>query len=155
MLSLLVGIPLLGSILVGLIPERAGKGLHRTLALGFGLALLGLSLGLLLLLDPQEQGIQMAERVAWIPQLGLVYELGVDGISLPLVVMTGLLVLIALWASGQVERPRLYYSLVLLLAAAIAGAFLAQNLLLFFLFYEVELIPLYLLIAIWGGPRRT
>ncbi len=155
MLSLLVGIPLLGGILVGLIPEQAGKGLHRTLALGFGLAWLGLCLGLLLRFDPQAQGIQMAEQMAWIPQLGLVYELGMDGISLPLVVMTGLLVLLALWASGQVERPRLYYSLVLLLAAALAGAFLAQNLLLFFLFYEVELIPLYLLIAIWGGPRRT
>ncbi|MGY4591910.1 NAD(P)H-quinone oxidoreductase subunit 4 [Thermostichus sp. MS-CIW-40] len=155
MLSLLIGIPLLGSILIGLIPEQAGKGLHRALALGFGWVLFGLSAGLLLIFDPHLGSLQLAEKMAWIPQLGLVYELGVDGISLPLVVMTGLLVLMAIWASGQVERPRLYYSLVLMLAAAVAGAFLAQNLLLFFLFYEVELIPLYLLIAIWGGPRRT
>lgn len=75
MLSLLIGIPLLGGLLVGLIPEQAGKGLHRSLALGFGLAWLGLSLGLLLQFDPQAQGIQMAEQMAWIPQLGLVYEL--------------------------------------------------------------------------------
>jgi NADH dehydrogenase subunit M (EC 1.6.5.3) len=155
MLSLLIGIPLLGSIWIGLIPEQAGKGLHRALALGFGWVLFGLSAGLLLIFDPHLGSLQLAERMAWIPQLGLVYEVGVDGISLPLVVMTGLLVLMAIWASGQVERPRLYYSLVLMLAAAVAGAFLARNLLLFFLFYEVELIPLYLLIAIWGGPRRT
>ncbi|MFS8871908.1 NADH-quinone oxidoreductase subunit M [Synechococcus sp. R50.1] len=155
MLSLLIGIPLLGSILIGLIPEQAGKGLHRALALGFGWVLFGLSAGLLLIFDPHLGSLQLAEKMAWIPQLGLVYEVGVDGISLPLVVMTGLLVLMAIWASGQVERPRLYYSLVLMLAAAVAGAFLAQNLLLFFLFYEVELIPLYLLIAIWGGPQRT
>ncbi|MEN9203698.1 MAG: NADH-quinone oxidoreductase subunit M [Thermostichus sp. DG_1_5_bins_95] len=155
MLSLLIGIPLLGAAVIGLIPERAGQSIHRRLALGFGVILFALCVGLLLNFDPGRGSLQWVERVAWIPQLGLIYELGVDGISLPLVLLTGLLVLIALWASGKVERPRLYYSLVLMLAAAVAGAFLAQNLLLFFLFYEVELIPLYLLIAIWGGPRRT
>lgn len=155
MLSLLIGIPLLGAAVIGLLPEQLDRQIHRTLALAFGLILFGLSMGLLLQFDPSLGSLQLAETVPWIPQLGLIYELGVDGISLPLVVMNGLLVLIAIWTSGKVERPRLYYSLLLMLAAAVAGAFLAQNLLLFFLFYEIELIPLYLLIAIWGGPRRT
>ncbi len=155
MLSLLIGIPLVGAGVIALIPESWGKQIHRQLALLVGLGLLALSLGLLLRFDPQRSSLQLVETVTWIPQLGLGYELGVDGISLPLVILNGLLVFLAIWASSKVERPRLYYSLLLTVAAAVAGAFLAQNLLLFFLFYEVELIPLYLLMAIWGGPRRT
>ncbi|MEK0189414.1 proton-conducting transporter membrane subunit, partial [Microcoleus anatoxicus] len=87
--------------------------------------------------------------------LGLNYNLGVDGLSLPLVILNALLTGVAIYSTDEsIRRPRLYYSLILLITGGVAGAFLAQNLLLFFLFFEVELIPLYLLIAIWGGERR-
>ncbi|MEO1623093.1 MAG: NADH-quinone oxidoreductase subunit M, partial [Cyanobacteria bacterium J06632_3] len=86
--------------------------------------------------------------------IGLSYSLGVDGISLPLLTINALLCLVSVYISKGVQRPRLYYPLLLLMTSAVAGAFVAQNLLLFFLFYELELIPLYLLIAIWGGARR-
>ena len=99
--------------------------------------------------------ISDARIAPWIERLGLTYQLGVDGLSMPLMLMNSLLTWIAIYSSDpQISRPRLYYILVLVLGGAVAGAFLAQNLLLFFLFYEVELIPLYLIIAIWGGSRR-
>jgi NAD(P)H-quinone oxidoreductase subunit 4 len=103
-------------------------------------------------LDPKSQ---FEEMLPWIDALGLSYQLGMDGLSLPLIVMNGLLTWIAVYSTDKaIERPRLYFILLLLLNAGVAGAFLAENLLLFFLFYELELIPLYFLIAIWGGVRR-
>ena len=99
--------------------------------------------------------MQMSEFIPWIEPLGLDYSIGVDGLSIPLVALTGLLTWIAIYSSPEsVARPRLYYALILLVNAGMAGGFLAQNLLLFFLFYELELIPFYLLIAIWGGSKR-
>jgi NAD(P)H-quinone oxidoreductase subunit 4 len=110
---------------------------------------------LLLQFNPSEANQQFQENLRWIDALGLTYSLGVDGLSLPLLVLNSLLTGIAVYSSDEtLERPRFYYSLILLLNAGVAGAFLAQDLLLFFLFYELELIPLYLLIAIWGGQRR-
>jgi NAD(P)H-quinone oxidoreductase subunit 4 len=98
---------------------------------------------------------QFAEFLPWIESLGLSYRLGIDGLSLPLLLLNGLLTVIAIYSSDtEIIRPRFYYSLLLLLATGVNGAFLAQDLLLFFLFYELELIPLYLLIAIWGGQKR-
>ncbi|MEN9213200.1 MAG: hypothetical protein Q6K35_10315, partial [Thermostichus sp. DG02_4_bins_136] len=75
MLSLLIGIPLLGAAVIGLIPERAGQSIHRRLAFGFGVILFALCVGLLLNFDPGRGSLQWVERVAWIPQLGLIYEL--------------------------------------------------------------------------------
>lgn len=154
MLSSLVWIPVLGAIGIGLLPQQVSLGQIRGVALAVMGGVLIWTLVVVAGFDPTVPGLQWVERIPWMPELGLSYELGVDGISLPLVVLNSLLTVIALWASSTTERPRLYYSLILVLGAGVTGAFLAQNLLLFFLFYEVELIPLYLLIAIWGGPRR-
>jgi NAD(P)H-quinone oxidoreductase subunit 4 len=99
--------------------------------------------------------MQFTVNLPWINFLGFNYALGVDGLSFSLLFLNSLLTIIALYASGtEVNRPRFYYSLLLLLNAGVAGAFLAQDLLLFFLFYELEIVPLYFLIAIWGGQRR-
>ncbi len=99
--------------------------------------------------------MQFTVNLPWINFLGFNYALGVDGLSFSLLFLNSLLTIIALYASGTgVNRPRFYYSLLLLLNAGVAGAFLAQDLLLFFLFYELEIVPLYFLIAIWGGQRR-
>ncbi|NJM75641.1 MAG: NADH-quinone oxidoreductase subunit M, partial [Acaryochloridaceae cyanobacterium RU_4_10] len=100
-------------------------------------------------------GSQFQEQLPWLETLGLQYQVGTDGLSFPLVALNNLLTCIAIYSSDQtIERPRFYYSLLLLLNFGVVGAFLSENLLLFFLFYEIELIPLYLLIAIWGGARR-
>jgi NAD(P)H-quinone oxidoreductase subunit 4 len=99
--------------------------------------------------------MQFTVNLPWINFLGFNYALGVDGLSFSLLFLNSILTIIALYASGtEVNRPKFYYSLLLLLNAGVAGAFLAQDLLLFFLFYELEIVPLYLLIAIWGGQRR-
>ncbi|MBW4582783.1 MAG: NADH-quinone oxidoreductase subunit M [Tildeniella nuda ZEHNDER 1965/U140] len=155
MLSALIWIPLLGAVLIGfgrepLIPTRAR--LIALIAIGSAFVwtiVLGTQF------DAGQTAMQFSEHLAWIEPLGLTYDLGMDGLSLPLVALNGLLTAIAI-ASGTplVSRPRLYFILLLLLNASVTAAFLAQNLLLFFLFYEIELIPLYLLIAIWGGANR-
>jgi NAD(P)H-quinone oxidoreductase subunit 4 len=100
-------------------------------------------------------GFQFEELLPWVEPLGLSYRLGLDGLSLPLLAINSLLTIVAVYISDpQLHRPRLYYVLLLVINSAVAGAFLSSNLLLFFIFYELELIPLYLLIAIWGGARR-
>jgi len=156
MLSVLIGIPALGAVLLGLLPMAIAPKQSRLIALIFA----GLAFGWLIFLASQFSGsaigLQFQEDFPWIETLGLTYRLGLDGLSLPLLVLNGLLTWIAIYSSDQeIQRPRLYYSLMLLLNVGVVGAFLAHNLLLFFLFYEIELIPLFFLIAIWGGARRN
>jgi NAD(P)H-quinone oxidoreductase subunit 4 len=150
MLSAIVWLPVLGAILIGILPVAS-----RTVALvTSGLTLL-VALIIAGLYNYQDTGLQFVEHLSWIKPLGLDYVLGLDGLSLPLVILNALLILLAVQSTSKdIMRSRLFYSLILLVGAAVMGAFLAQNLLLFFLFYELELIPLYLLIIIWGGERR-
>jgi NAD(P)H-quinone oxidoreductase subunit 4 len=150
MLSSVVWLPVLGAILIGISPSFS-----RTIALTVsGLTLL-LSIVMAGIFNYQDAGLQFVEHIAWIQPLGLDYQLGIDGLSLPLVILNALLIFLAVHSTSKdVVRSRLFYSLLLLVGASVMGAFLAQNLLLFFLFYEIELIPLYLLIVIWGGERR-
>jgi NAD(P)H-quinone oxidoreductase subunit 4 len=155
MLSALIIVPLLSAALLAFWPkEIAANGIRQlTLAIAGGLFIWSGVVGSQF--NTQNVSQQFTEFLPWIDSLGLTYHLGVDGLSLPLVVLNSLLTVIAIYITDvNVARPRLYYTLLLLLNAGVAGAFLAQDLLLFFLFYELELIPLYLLIAIWGGQRR-
>ena len=150
MLSAIIWLPVLGAILIGVLPRFS-----RTIALIISGITLVVSIAIAGSFNYQDSGLQFIEHLNWIEPLGLDYNLGIDGLSLPLIVLNTLLVLLAVQATDlKVERPRLFHALLLLVSAAITGAFLAQNLLLFFLFYELELIPLYLLIAIWGGEKR-
>lgn len=155
MLSALIWVPILSAALIGFWPGTITAKWSRTIALAVTAGVFIWSIVLLIQFHPQETNQQFSEFIPWIDTLGLTYSLGVDGLSIPLLVLNGLLTGIALYSSDEnIERPRLYYALILLLNAGVAGAFVAQDLLLFFLFYELELIPLYLLIAIWGGQRR-
>ncbi|MCT0218210.1 NADH-quinone oxidoreductase subunit M [Synechococcus sp. CS-1329] len=156
MLSALLLIPLLGALLLLIWPGEPSVGRCRALALSLlGLQLL-MTLAVLLRFDPAISGPQLLEVAPWVGSLGLEYRLGVDGLSLPLVLINGLLSFVAVAVTASdTSRPRLYHALLLLISAAVNGAFLAQNTLLFFLFYELELIPLWLLIAIWGGSNRA
>nr|WP_083785125.1 NADH-quinone oxidoreductase subunit M [Synechococcus sp. PCC 7335] len=154
MLSALILTPLVGALLISVWPQKIESDQIRKgalITLGVNLVM---TTALVAQFDITDSGFQFLEKIAWIEPLGLTYSLGVDGIALPLIVINSLLCFVSVYISHGVRRPRLYYSLLLLITSAVAGAFLAQNLLLFFLFYELELIPLYLLIAIWGGERR-
>nr|WP_199314562.1 MULTISPECIES: NADH-quinone oxidoreductase subunit M [Desertifilum] len=154
-LSFLIAIPIIGAIIISLFPGNRTANQLRWVAIAIASLLIILTGVALTQFDLNAIGFQLSEFFPWIPQLGLSYSLGVDGLSLPLIALTSLLTWIAIYGTGEgVERPRLYYSLILLVNAGLTGAFAAQNLLLFILFYELELIPLYLLIAIWGGEKR-
>lgn len=156
MLSALIWIPFAGAIAIGCLPKAIPA--HR-IKLGSlilsGLVLLW-TIWLMSQFDLSSPTFQFQEVFPWLETLGLNYELGLDGLSLPLVVLNSLLTWIAIYSSReQTERPRLFYALVLLVSSGVAGALLAQNLLLFFLFYEIELIPFYLLVSVWGGRDRN
>jgi NAD(P)H-quinone oxidoreductase subunit 4 len=151
-LSILVWLPIGAGMLLPCLPSSGDR--SKTIALITAIASLGWSILLGSQFDFQSSAMQFQEYAPWLQGIGLDYTLGIDGVSLPLLWLNNLLVAIAIFASSPVSRSRLYFSLILLTSGGVNGAFTAQNTLLFFLFFELELIPLYLLIAIWGGERR-
>jgi NADH-quinone oxidoreductase subunit M len=151
----LVAIPLVGCVAVFALPERR--------AVSFGIAVTALTLLDAVLLAAwfdygRSAKIQMAVDLQWIPTIDLRFHLGVDGISLPLVVLTALLTLLCTIylarPSAQPTRPRSLIALLLLLEVGMLGTFVALDLLLFFVFFELVLLPMYAVIAGWGGPGR-
>jgi len=156
MLSALLLIPLLGSLLLLLWPGHPPPGRMRSLALVVLIAQLVWNLVLLRSFNPALPDLQLVETLPWLPGLGLEYRLGIDGLSLPLLLINSALSLVTVVCTRDIsQRPRLYFALLLIISGAVNGAFMAGNLLLFVLFYELELIPLWLLISIWGGVDRA
>src|SRR5262245_24544019 len=129
----------------------------RSVALGFGLLEALLAALLVLGFDPTADAPQFVHAAPWVPSLGISYAVGVDGISLWMIGLTAFLLPISIGASWpwMEERAREYGSFLLLLAAGMIGAFAATDVVLFFVFWEVMLIPMYLLIVICGGYRRV
>ena len=155
MLSALILIPLLGAAIVGFLPEEKNSNQSRNITIIAAISIIIVNFYLGWHFDTTISGFQFSEYIPWLEGIGLDYSLGIDGLSFPLVCLNSLLTLIAILVTDRsVARPRLYYAMLLLLSAGAVGAFLAKDLLLFFLFYELEIIPLYFLIAIWGGKRR-
>jgi NADH-quinone oxidoreductase subunit M len=153
-LTLLLLLPLLGAMLVALAPADQSR-LIRTLAITAAAAALILSWALVAGFDFTLSGMQYEETLEWNPRLGTYYALGVDGVSLPLVVLATLLGLVATLASkGILERVKGYYLLLLLLESAMLGVFMARDWALFYVFWELTLIPLFFLIDRWGGKYR-
>ncbi|AFY31535.1 NADH-quinone oxidoreductase subunit M [Calothrix sp. PCC 7507] len=157
MLSVLIWTPIIGAAIIGFWPGGAAQASRiRLVSLTLSGLVLLWNLFILLKFDPSNPGMQFREYLPWNETLGLSYQLGVDGLSILMLVLNSLLTWVAIYSSSQqTQRPRLFYSLILLVSGGVAGAFLAENLLLFFLFYELELIPFYLLISIWGGEKRA
>lgn len=156
MLSVLIWFPCVAAVIVALLPSAIATSRVRLISLFLSAATLLWTLWLVSQFDLSNPTLQFRESLPWLPYLGLSYELGVDGLSLPLLGLNSLLTWIAIYSSRvDTERARLFYGLVLLVSGGVAGAFLAQNLLLFFLFYEIELIPFYLLISVWGGTQQS
>jgi NAD(P)H-quinone oxidoreductase subunit 4 len=156
MLSALLLIPFLGALGLMLWPGEPPPEKVRRAALALLSLQLLWTLRMLLAFDPALAGPQLQESIPWVRSIGLDYRLGVDGLSMPLVVINAALTLVSAVCTRDIsQRPRLYFALLLVINGAVNGAFLAENLLLFFLFYELELIPLWLLISIWGGVNRA
>ena len=154
-LTALTLFPLFASFLIPFIPGKEGKNV-RTYALGVGLVNFTLMVyAFWHNYDISQTKFQLIENYSWVPQIGLSWSLGVDGLSMPLIVLSGLITTLALLASWRVEKkPRLFYALMLILFSAQIGVFAARDLLLFFFMWELELVPVYLLISIWGGKKR-
>ncbi len=154
-LTLLLLLPISGAVVITLLPGRNPL-LIRRVALLFSVAALAWAWALLALFDSSVAGMQLTELVPWNPRLGTSYALGIDGISYPMVLLATLLSLIAVIASTSIkERVKGYYLLLLLLESAMLGVFMAQDWSLFYLFWELTLIPLFFLIDRWGGAGRN
>lgn len=154
-LTAIVLLPLVASLLIPVLPDKDGKRV-RWYALGVGIADFALMCyAFWKHYDASSPSFQMVENYAWIPQLGFNWAVSVDGLSAPLVLLAGFVTTLSIFSAWQVDhRPRLFYFLMLVLYSAQVGVFVAKDLLLFFIMWEVELIPVYLLVCIWGGQRR-
>ncbi|MEH1989508.1 NAD(P)H-quinone oxidoreductase subunit 4 [Nostoc sp.] len=154
-LTAIVLLPLVASLLIPVLPDKDGKRV-RWYALGVGIADFALMCyAFWKHYDASNASFQMVENYAWVPQLGFNWAVSVDGLSAPLVLLAGFVTTLSIFSAWQVDhRPRLFYFLMLVLYSAQVGVFVAKDLLLFFIMWEVELIPVYLLVCIWGGQRR-
>ena len=162
LLSYLVWLPIVGGAALLAIGDNGDvsssrAGLMRLVALGTTLLTLLLSVGLYAGFDNAESGMQFVERVPWIESLSVYYYLGVDGLSAPLILLTTFitpLVVIAGWDSID-NRPAQYFAAFLILEGLMIGVFSALDGLLFYVFWEAMLIPMFLIIGVWGGERRV
>jgi NADH-quinone oxidoreductase subunit M len=156
LLSVLVWLPILAGLVVLALGERSIV-LGRWVALLAALATFLISIPAYTGFDTATAGLQFTEKLSWIPTLNAFYSLGVDGISLPLVLLTTFMtipVIIAGWSVIQ-QRPAQYFAAFLIMEGLMVGVFCAADALLFYFFWEAMLIPMFLIIGIWGGPRRV
>jgi NADH-quinone oxidoreductase subunit M len=159
LLTTTVALPIVGALLLLLIPNRDGRndGMVRWLALAVSIVVFGVTLALWAGFDASSPEFQFVERRAWIPAFGIDYYIGIDGISLLLIVLTAFLTPIALLSSWEsIERKVKEFSIfLLLLESAMIGVFVSLDLFLFYVFWDAMLIPMYFLIGIWGYDQRV
>lgn len=156
LLSLLVWLPILGGALV-MLCGNARPHLARWIALAVALLVFAASIPLLTGFDYANAGLQFVEQRTWLPAYDIQYHLGADGISVALIVLTTLttvLVLIGAWGSVS-KKVSLYYAAFLVLEGMMVGVFSSVDAVLFYVFFEAMLIPMFIIIGIWGGPRRV
>jgi NADH-quinone oxidoreductase subunit M len=155
LLTLLVFSPLAGAFLLSILPREPVAGVRRA-AFVFSLVPFALSLWMLRLFDARSADFQLVERTPWIPAWGIHYHLGVDGVSVFLVLLTTFLTpIVVLMSWGDIDRRvKEFFAFLLVLETGMLGALLALDLFLFYVFWEVMLVPMYLLIGVWGGTRR-
>jgi NADH-quinone oxidoreductase subunit M len=154
-LTFLILLPLAGALIISRVDADQKQTAKK---LGFFISML--SLGLVFVVasqfDRTNGALQLVERASWIQSIGVDYHLGVDGLSLLMLVLSGVVIPFAMLASWKIEaNPRLYFSLLLFLQAGLFGTFTALNFFHWFIFWELSLIPAFFLIKLWGGPKRT
>jgi NADH-quinone oxidoreductase subunit M len=149
-LSFIVFTPIVAGVLILLIPgERKNE--IRVTALAAATLALFLSIWVYFSYDIPTGGYQFVERYAWLPQLGISYSVGIDGMSAPLLILTGIVMFTGVLISwGIDDRPREFFAFLFVLATGVFGVFVALDLFMLFFFYEIAVFPMYLLIAIWG-----
>ncbi len=150
MLTAIWLLPLIAAVLIAFMPPHFAKWMGVVVAL----AVLGVAAAVALLFEPGVRGFQFEDKLTWIPQLSIFYRLGVDGISLWLIVLNAFLTVIAILATPITKRTPSFVALMLAMSAGLAGVFMATDLVLFYVFWEAMLIPAYFLLWIHGeGPR--
>jgi len=154
LITTLVLIPVVGAVVVALLPKRRPE-LARPIGLLFSLAVAALTVYLLAEFRTGAEGFQFVTKHTWIETWGVSWHLGVDGISLFLVVLTGLIYPLALLGADPHHDPKPYTAWLLLLQAGLLGSFLALDLFVFFIFFEIVLVPMYFLIGGWGYDNRV
>jgi NADH-quinone oxidoreductase subunit M len=153
MLSLLTFLPLVGVLVLYLVPGRTAWRWIATITAGLELVV---GIILTVLFNWGQGTLQFVERANWIPSLGSSYHLGIDGLSLPLILLTVLLTFLALlYAWKQEQNPREYFALYLVMETGLIGFFCTMDLLLFYVFFEIALVPMYFIIGLWGQERRV
>ena len=155
-LSLAILFPIAASLIVPFIPDKGEGKQVRWFALVVALITFLITIGAYLQgYDPSLEGLQLSERVDWLPDLGLTWAVGADGLSMPLILLTSFITALAVLAAWPVSyKPKLFFFLLLAMDGGQIAVFAVQDMLLFFLAWELELIPVYLLLAIWGGKKR-
>ncbi|MCA9856345.1 MAG: NADH-quinone oxidoreductase subunit M, partial [Dehalococcoidia bacterium] len=158
MLSAFLVIPLIGAIVSALLPAEQARN-ARVVALVFSGIACALSVVIFFGFDPNTEGYQFVQRFDWISEdvtgFAIQYTVGVDGISAPMVILLGILTVVAVLVSWNIDvKPKQYFAWLLFLETAVAGVFISLDLIQFFLFWELELLPMFMLISQWGSGRR-
>jgi NADH-quinone oxidoreductase subunit M len=154
-LSTILLAPIIAAVIALFIPKEEGKTIKIVAALGTLISLV-LTIYAYVTYDSSMAGMQFNESIEWTKDLGVTYTLGVDGISLPMLLLTSLIGFAAVYASWKVEkRPKEFFVLLLILIAGVMGTFVALDMFIFFLFYEVVVIPIYIMVIIWGSTKRV
>jgi NADH-quinone oxidoreductase subunit M len=154
MLSLVTFAPLVGALIILMTPKEKVKAIQIAAFVAAGVSFIA-SLAMLPGFDRGTHEMQFIERFSWIPSFGVQYFMGVDGLSFPLVLLTTFMSVIALVGSlGIKERVKEYFFWFLVLEVGMLGVFCALDLILFYVFWELTLVPMYFLIGVWGGPRK-
>ncbi|MEI2833479.1 MAG: NADH-quinone oxidoreductase subunit M [Acidimicrobiia bacterium] len=156
-LTLAVFIPLAGMVGVLLTPKK-NEVVAKSIALGTAIATLGVGIAILVRYNIGQEGLQFGRNKAWIPLINARYEIGLDGIGLPMLILSMLItlsVIIYSWDHFPDPRtPKAFLAMTLLLEVGMNGTFVAQDLILFFVFFEIVLLPMFFLIGVWGGSNR-
>ncbi|HYO61618.1 MAG TPA: proton-conducting transporter membrane subunit, partial [Actinomycetota bacterium] len=157
-LSLTTFLPLIGAIVLMFVPQAKEAAIKAVGTVFAGLALIA-GIVVALRFDYGASGeLQQVVNLEWIPTIDVNYHIGIDGMSLPLVVLSVLVSFLCMiymyFHIPEPGKPKAFFALVLLLETGMTGTFIALDLILFFIFFEVVLVPMYFMIGIWGGPRR-
>ena len=156
LLTLITFLPALGAVIIMLFMKKEQTKAIKGFATAVAVLDFLISLPLWFNFDQSEAGFQFVEKVSWIPTIGVSYFVGIDGISVLLVLLTTLTMIVGVVCSYTAieEREKEYYVCLLLLATGMLGTFIALDIFLFYVFFEVTLVPMYFLIGVWGGPRK-
>ncbi len=155
-LSLSILFPIICAFIVPFIPDKGQGKEVRWFALIVALITFLITVGAYINgFDINDENVQLKESINWLPNLGLTWSVGADGISMPLILLTSFITALAVLAAWPVSfKPKLFFFLILAMDGGQIAVFAVQDMLLFFLAWELELLPVYLLLAIWGGKKR-